>query len=394
MAGLDALSDARRAQRRDGPTGAGAGQGDRSRGAYAALLTLSAVDAAGYSVIAPVLPEIAAATGAGPTVIGALVALFPAGMILGFVAAGGAVRRQRLAALALAALALMGLGALGFVLGDGLPVYAAARFVGGTGSGCLWLSIVFSTLERWPRQAYHCMSRVFAGYSVGGLIGPALGGLGGVRSPFAAYLVLVVAGAAAVTALVPRSRRQRFHPDRAALRLPAFRLAAAGILFAVLVLGVIEGVLPLHLSTALSQGQIGLLYAAMSAVVAAAAAAAGRYPPLAMLAAGTVLACVGLALTGAATAVALWIPGLAVAGAGVGIANTKSIGVLLDAVDTERIVTAMVVWSQLGIAGYLVGPVVSGPVVQHLGFAALGIVPATAALAVGAAWLMTTAKDG
>jgi hypothetical protein len=56
--------------------------------------------------------------------------------------------------------------------------------------------------------------------------------------------------------------------------------------------------------------------------------------------------------------------------------------------------TAMVVWSQLGIAGYLVGPVVSGPVVQHLGFAALGIVPATAALAVGAAWLMTTAKDG
>jgi hypothetical protein len=48
------------------------------------------------------------------------------------------------------------------------------------------------------------------------------------------------------------------------LRLRGFWLAAAGIVFAVLALGVVEGVLPLHLATLLTQAQIGALYVAMS----------------------------------------------------------------------------------------------------------------------------------
>ena len=50
-------------------------------------------------------------------------------------------------------------------------------------------------------------------------------------------------------------------------------------------------------------------------------------------------------------------------------------GILLDAVSPERIVTAMVVWSQVGIVGYLLGPLAGGAVAQGLGFAALGLVP-------------------
>ena len=45
----------------------------------------------------------------------------------------------------------------------------------GVGSGGIWIGVTFDTLERWPGQEYLCMSRVFAAYSVGGLIGPALG---------------------------------------------------------------------------------------------------------------------------------------------------------------------------------------------------------------------------
>ena len=48
---------------------------------------------------------------------------------------------------------------------------------------------------------------------------------------------------------------------------------------------------------------------------------------------------------------------------------------------TERIVTAMVVWSQLGIVGYLIGPLAGGAIAGSIGFAALGIVPFTAAAA-------------
>jgi hypothetical protein len=51
---------------------------------YPLLLALGALDAAGYSVIVPVAPTIADQTGAGPTVIGLLVASFAAGMVAGF----------------------------------------------------------------------------------------------------------------------------------------------------------------------------------------------------------------------------------------------------------------------------------------------------------------------
>ena len=57
-----------------------------------------------------------------------------------------------------------------------------------------------------------------------------------------------------------------------------------------------------------------------------------------------------------------------------------STGILLEAVPTERIVTAMVVWSEIGIVGYLVGPLAGGLVTQGLGFGMLVIVPLVAAV--------------
>ena len=44
----------------------------------------------------------------------------------------------------------------------------------------------------------------------------------------------------------------------------------------------------------------------------------------------------------------------------------------------------MIVWSQVGIAGYLVGPVAGGAVAETLSFDWIGIVPLAAAAALGA----------
>jgi MFS family permease len=142
-------------------------------------------------VIVPVAPAIADSTGAGPATIGLLVASFPTGMVVGFALAGGAVRRHGSRRLLVASLMLVAIGALGFVLGDSLGVYFAARALMGLGSGGIWIGVTFDTLERWPGQEYVCMSRVFAAYAAGGLVGPALGAFGGVHGPFLAYLVLV-----------------------------------------------------------------------------------------------------------------------------------------------------------------------------------------------------------
>lgn len=352
--------------------------------AYPVILVLGALDAAGYSVIAPTSPAIAEATGVGPATIGALVASFPVGIAIGFPLAGRLVTRRGATSVLLPSLFLLALGSLGFVLGTSLPAYFASRLLMGLGSGGLWIGVTFETLQRWPGQEYLCMSRVFAAYSVGGLAGPALGVIGGVRGPFAAYLVAVVAAAGLVRLMEPPGRERAFHPDRTALRLPGFGVAAGGILFAVLGLGVVEGVLPLHLASGLGQRQIAVTFVALSAVVAVAAGGASRFRPGPMLASSVVLVAAGLAVAGAGNDPVVSIPALLVAGVGIGIGNTGSIGVLLEAVPAERIVTAMVVWSQLGIGGYLIGPLAGGLVAERLGFGAVGVVPVVAGLALAA----------
>jgi hypothetical protein len=67
---------------------------------------------------------------------------------------------------------------------------------------------------------------------------------------------------------------------------------------------------------------------------------------------------------------------------GLGLGQTGALGILLDAVTTDRIVTAMVVWSQVGIVEYLVGPLAGGALVELAGYWAVRLLPLTAALIV------------
>jgi MFS family permease len=346
--------------------------------AYPLLLGLGALDATGYSIIVPVAPAISAQMGAGPAAIGLLVATFPAGMVAGFALAGAVVRRHGSRMLLTGSIALVALGALGFVLGDTLAVYYPARALMGLGSGGIWIGVTFDTLERWPGEEYICMSRVFAAYSVGGLIGPALGALGGIRAPFLAYLVLLVLALPLVLLVDRPSARRAFATDRRVLRTRGFWVASAAILFASVALGVLEGVLPLHLAERLGQAEIGAFYVGVSVVVATAAAAAGGRRPSPLVLASLLLVVSGISLAGLVAAVPLWALALLLAGAGIGLANTGSLGLLIGSVPVERIVSAMVVWSQVGIVGYLLGPLAGGVIAEQLGYAFIGLVPAAA----------------
>jgi MFS family permease len=305
-------------------------------------------------------------------------------MVVRFALAGSVVRRRGARALLVGSLALVAFGALGFVLGDSLAIYFAARLLMGLGSGGIWIGVTFDTLERWPGQEYLCMSRIFAAYSVGGLIGPTLGAFGGIRGPFLAYLALLLAALPLVLLVREPQARREFAADRAVLRTRGFRVASAAILFAVLALGVLDGVLPLHVAERLSQAQIGGLYVGASLIVAVSAAAAGGMRPRPLVFAAVLLAVAGTSLAGMAADVPLWLLALALALAavGIGLANTGSLGLLVDAVPVQRIVTGMVVWSQIGIVGYLLGPLAGGIVADSLGYTFVGTVSALAGLLV------------
>ena len=180
------------------------------------------------------------------------------------------------------------------------------------------------------------MSRIFAAYSAGALLGPTLGLLDGIRAPFGAYLLLVTGGGALVLMEAPAVRLP-LRADRSTLRIPGFWASAVGILFR---------------GARARRGRGG--------------PAAGRPRPPSAARASAALVVGGVAAAGATGTVAAWLLALAVADVGIGLAEVGSMGMLLEAVAPERSVTAMVVWSQLGIAGYLVGPVAGGTVVDAL----------------------------
>jgi MFS family permease len=350
----------------------------RTAVAYPLLLALGALDATGYSVIVPVAPAIAQATGAGPATIGVLVASFPLGMVAGFAAAGWMVRRVGPRWLLIGSLVLVSVGTLGFVLGDSLGVYFAARTVMGLGSGGIWIGITFDTIERWPGQEYVCVSRVFAAYSVGGLLGPAVGALGGIHAPFVAYLAMLLLAVPLVLFVTPAAPRDFSGDDRSVLRARPFWVACGAILFATLALGVLEGVLPLHFAEELSQTEIGALYVGASLVVAVTAGTTGGLRPRPLVLAAVLLAVAGIGVAGPAASISLWVVALVLAAMGIGLGNTGSLGLLIEAVPVERIVTAMVVWSQIGILGYLLGPLAGGAVAESSGYEYVWLIPAAA----------------
>jgi len=358
--------------------------------AYLVLLALAALDSAGYSIIAPVVPEINEATGAGPAVIGALVACFAVGQIAGYPLAGRGLQWRHSRFVLAGSLALIVVGDLGFILGEGLAVYFPARLVQGIGAGGLWMGLSFAVMERYPGWEFQRLTGITAAYGVGAIAGPAMGGSGGIRAPFLIHLALVVALALALTRIGPPRKKIGFHSDRSALRTGAFWLACAGILLVALALGTFDGPLPLHFADRLAQAEIAALYVVAALIGAVCATLAGYLPPRPSLAAATVLLPAGVALAGLTSTVGLWVLAAVIVGVGLGFGEAGSLGVLLETVGVERIILAMVVWSQLWALGYLAGPAAGGGVAEALGFAAIGLVPVTAAFGVVAAFAVAS----
>jgi MFS family permease len=354
--------------------------------AYVVLFALAALDSAGYSIIAPVVPEIGDATGAGPGLMGVLVASFAVGQMIGYPLAGRVLQRRHAVAVLLASLALIVVGDLGFILGESLGAYFPARLLQGIGAGGLWIGTAFAIIERYPGEEYKRLTGILAAYGIGAIAGPAIGGVGGIRTPFALHLVLVTVVTLALVAIGTPKEPVKFGSDRAALRTPGFWLASAGILMVSLTLGTFDGPIPLHFAEQLSQAEIAGLYVLAALVSSASATLAGRASPRPVLAGATVLMTLAIALGGATETVGLWVLVAVLLGVGLGTGEAGSLGVLLESIGVDRIVLAMVVWSQVWAIGYLVGPAIGGGVAEAFGYGALGLVPLAASTLVFAAF--------
>ena len=157
----------------------------------AALVLAMITEAIGYGMVAPTLPFMARLTGAGEDQIGLLVGIYAA---VGLVAApwlGTLANRRGHRFIVILGLACLTVASVAFTIAPNYPSLVLARLVQGFGAagvwvGCLTLAAELSADATMGRS----LSWLTGAWSLGFIIGPALGGIGTLRTPFLVYSVL------------------------------------------------------------------------------------------------------------------------------------------------------------------------------------------------------------
>ena len=287
---------------------------------YAALLGLGALDAAGYGMIGPIVPEIAEATNAGPAVMGGLVATFGIGMVIGCSPRAHAVHRFGAVLVCGASLAVtMILGALASRDGRQPPDLLLRAVPDGNRLGRPLDGDLPRSDPAVAGNEYRRLSGLMAVYSVGGHRRP------GDRidrrdpRPISRLSRALRLGVAVLPVIGPPSRHApAFGSDRTVLRSPAFAVSAAAMVLIAVTIGTLDGVLPLHFASELGQAGIAALFVGTSLVVALFALLGARFRLRPTMAVAVSAIVIGLAIAGVGDEVWIWVVGLAVVGMGSG----------------------------------------------------------------------------
>ena len=367
--------------------------------------------ALGFGIVAPAIPLFALEFGVGPTAAGAVVSAFALMRFVSGLGSGRLVDRVGERAALVGGLAVVAVSSLLAGLAVSYPQLLVLRGVGGVGSAVFTIASTSLLLRvAAAAQRGQTQSVYRAGFLVGGIVGPALGGaVVGVslRAPFFLYAGTLVLAVAAAALLLPREPVGAPEPvargvgeDDAdpvqpvtapveqrttlaeALAVPAYRAALAGN-FAVgfSVLGVRSTVVPLLVVQGLAldaswTGAAFLVSALVQTVLLLPAGKAvdtlGRRPTLI---AGGLLTGVSLAGLALATGPVTLLLGMAVFGAGAALLGVAPAALVGDVVSGKG-GTAVAVWQMSSDLGSIVGPLAAGLLIDRASFATALVVSA------------------
>jgi MFS family permease len=310
--------------------------------------------------------------------------------------------------LLISGLLLTAAGSALIAVSDSLAALMAGRAVQGTGSAASWIAAlaVVSDLAP-PGKRGESIGIALAATSIGAISGPALGGITadllGFEAPFLIVCGVSVVVAVAVAAVFPREERRSEAPPPAwqtVVSAMQSRTGAAAIAIALAgpgVLGVVELVAPLDLDArlGLSSSVIGLLFALSIAVDAPLSPLGGRWGDrrgrLGPAVTGAVTTGVSVALLAALASTAGAAVALALFGAGYSLAFAAAVPWLDEAFGELQRGLAYGVLNVVYAAGYAIGPLVAG-VLLEVGSADLAYWLTAAACGLGALLLASASR--
>ncbi|WP_219105574.1 MFS transporter [Austwickia sp. TVS 96-490-7B] len=363
--------------------------------------------AIGFGLVAPVLPAYARSFDVGVQAAAAIISVF-AVMRLLFAPAGGAlVVRWGERSVYLSGLVIVALSTGACALAQDYWQLLIFRSLGGVGSTMFTVSATALIVRLSPPTIRGRISGHYgAGFLLGNILGPVLGGMTsgfGYRVPFLAYAVTLLIAAAVVAWQIPAASSPR-QDTTTALPVMTVREACQGRAYrALLVSSFCNGwstygsrvaLLPLFAVTVpgMGVGWAGVALTVFAAGDAAALSVAGRLvdvwgrKPLVLI--GLVVNGIATAVIGFSTNAPALLTVSFVAGVGAGILIPAQQACAADVIGHERSGGKVLAAVQMAQdAGTIVGPILAGMVADIVGFSwAFGIAGVLMVIAV-AAWL-------
>jgi MFS transporter, DHA1 family, multidrug resistance protein len=353
------------------------------------LSAISFTVALGYGIVAPAIPEFARQFGVSATAAAGVVSAFALMRVIGALPAGRLVDRFGGQAVMTAGIAIVAVSSMLAGFAQSYPQLIILRGAGGVGSAMFTVSAQTLLLVSVPEGQRGRASGLFSGgFLLGGISGPAVGGLvaaWSLRAPFMIYgglLVVpaVIAGVALPSA--PRAPAAGLRPPRSlaglarAWRSRAYRAAAAATLadnFAAI--GVRSAIVPLFVREILHRSPFwtGIGFGAFAALNAAvllpggwAADALGRRP---VTIAGCLTSAGGMVMLAFVPGLGGYLAALAVCGLGSGLLDVAPSAMIGDILAGQG-GTLVASYQMTGDAGAVTGPVAAGFLVDTASYAA------------------------
>ncbi len=359
------------------------------------LTAVSFTVALGFGIVAPDIPAFARHFGVSTTSAASVVSVFALLRVIGALPAGRLVDRFGEHRVMAAGIAIVAASSILAGLSGSFVQLLVLRGIGGLGSAMFSVSAQTLLLVSVPAEHRGRASGLFSGgFLVGGISGPALGGLlaaWSLRAPFFLYggLLIVPAVIAAVVLRDAPAGPGRGGPGRGgartappvaglarALRSRAYRAAAAANLadgFAAV--GVRSAIVPLYVRDALHRSAVwtGLGFLVVAALNAAALLPAGwaadRYGRRPVIVAGCSVSAGGLVMLAVLPGLPGYLIALATLGLGSGLLDVAPAAMIGDILDGEG-GTVVASYQMAGDAGTVAGPVTAGYLVDTVSYSA------------------------
>ena len=366
------------------------------------LTAISFTVALGFGIVSPDIPAFARHFGVSTAAAASVISAFALMRIVGALPAGRLADRFGRPAVMAAGIAIVAVSSILAGFSGSFTELIILRGAGGLGSAMFGVSGQTLLLVSVPSEQRGRASGLFAGgFLIGGISGPAVGGVIAAwseRAPFIIYgLMLIVPAIIAGTVLHDGSRHRPERSPRqrsavaeiaSALRDRAYRAAAAANLadgFGTI--GVRSAIVPLFVRDILHRSAIwtGVGFLVVAAINAGTLLPAGRladrFGRRPVIVSGCLVAAGGMALLALLPGLGGYLTGLAVLGLGSGFLDVGP-GAMLGDILNGQGGTVVATYQMAGDIGAVTGPVTGGYLVDVASYgAAFGVTAGVLGLA-------------